>query len=531
MNTYFSNNTSVNVGSVVGTGGSGGTNGTDGKDGVGIADVTISDAGELTVKLTNDTVLNLGNIKGEDGIGISKSEINADGELVLTYTSGQSTNLGKVVGSDGSNGSDGKNGVGISNVTVNADGELTVTLTDDTVLDLGNIRGPQGEQGVAGPQGPQGEQGITGPQGPQGAVGPQGDKGDKGDTGATGAQGVGVANAYVNDELHLILVLTDGTEIDAGYVGVSTDHSSGGAEGGDVTQPTTSYAVTFKDWDGTVLKTETVESGKAATAPSDPIRTGYTFAGWDKSYSNITSDLVVTATYTPISTQTYTVTFADYDGTTLETKTVNSGTTAELPANPSKSGATFLGWSGNYTNVTKNETVTAVYDDTKNVFMLSNAEGKVGDTVTMTLRLDGDVKLAGFDVLLNHTDNLVFEGIQLEDEDGEIHWVTDSAVLSKMAFPGDDGEYDTDDDIPLYVISDLDTTCNYTMNSKEVLCNYSGTKNITKTYDVITLKFRIANASDNIGQVSISIASIMEVSGGDIVSSIGTLIDGVVTIE
>lgn len=61
------------------------------------------------------------------------------------------------------------------------------------------------------------------------------------------------------------------------------------------------YTVTFKDWDGTVLKTESVASGKAATAPADPTRAGYTFSGWDKAFDNITGDLEVNATYTKAS--------------------------------------------------------------------------------------------------------------------------------------------------------------------------------------------------------------------------------------
>ena len=59
----------------------------------------------------------------------------------------------------------------------------------------------------------------------------------------------------------------------------------------------TYYTVTFQDWDGTVLKTQMVEEGHAATAPANPTRPGYAFAGWDVDFSNITSDLIVTATY------------------------------------------------------------------------------------------------------------------------------------------------------------------------------------------------------------------------------------------
>ena len=69
---------------------------------------------------------------------------------------------------------------------------------------------------------------------------------------------------------------------------------------------TVTYTVTFKDWDGTVLKTQTVNSGGSASAPITPKREGYTFYGWDNDYDNITSDLIITAQYrkNPIITVT-----------------------------------------------------------------------------------------------------------------------------------------------------------------------------------------------------------------------------------
>ena len=54
---------------------------------------------------------------------------------------------------------------------------------------------------------------------------PKGDKGDTGETGATGqtgATGVGVSNVTVNASNHLIVTLTDETEIDAGEINVTS---------------------------------------------------------------------------------------------------------------------------------------------------------------------------------------------------------------------------------------------------------------------------------------------------------------------
>ncbi len=73
------------------------------------------------------------------------------------------------------------------------------------------------------------------------------------------------------------------------------------------------YIVKFMDWDGTVLDTQTIECGMSATAPADPTRDGYEFTGWDTNFSNVQSDLVVTATYTPL-----TLVNGDYEYTVSE---------------------------------------------------------------------------------------------------------------------------------------------------------------------------------------------------------------------
>ena len=116
--------------------------------------------------------------------------------------------------------------------------------------------------------------------------------------------------------------------------------------------------VLFLDWDESVLKKDSVDHGSAATAPTDPTREGYTFIGWDKDFSNVTADLVVTAQF---KINRYAVSFLDWDNSVLKQDSVDYGSAATAPADPTREGYTFIGWDKEFSNVTANLTVTAQY--------------------------------------------------------------------------------------------------------------------------------------------------------------------------
>ncbi len=61
----------------------------------------------------------------------------------------------------------------------------------------------------------------------------------------------------------------------------------------------TGYRVLFYNMDGELLKEEWVRHGENATAPADPTMQQYIFDGWDTVFTNVTSNLIVTAEYTP----------------------------------------------------------------------------------------------------------------------------------------------------------------------------------------------------------------------------------------
>ena len=130
------------------------------------------------------------------------------------------------------------------------------------------------------------------------------------------------------------------------------------------------YYVEFQDFDGTVLKRDTVDSGNAATAPTAPTRTGYTFSGWDNLFSNVTTDLTVTAQYTPNTNTAYTVRHMwqniDDNGYTLHESEAKTGTTGAQTAATAKSYTGFTAKAFSQKEIAaEGNTVVDIYYDRK----------------------------------------------------------------------------------------------------------------------------------------------------------------------
>lgn len=152
------------------------------------------------------------------------------------------------------------------------------------------------------------------------------------------------------------------------------------------------YVVKFIDWDGSVIEQEGftnpqyVEAGKSAIPPAtDPVREGYTFAGWTPDYHSISDDLTVVAKYTDNSgdQSRHTVTFYAYENnsmTAISVQKVNHGEAAVAPAVPTRSGYTFTGWYPDksvFSNVTTDLSVVASYDKDG-----SNADGSASGSAS-----------------------------------------------------------------------------------------------------------------------------------------------------
>ena len=106
-----------------------------------------------------------------------------------------------------------------------------------------------------------------------------------------------------------------------------------------------SYTVTFKDWDETILKTQTVASGGSATPPPNPTRDGYTFSGWSGNYTNVTADVDIKAQYTKNS--------SGGDDTSVKNIKIGSSTIDKLYLGTSQIVKVYLGDTLLYSNSTR----------------------------------------------------------------------------------------------------------------------------------------------------------------------------------
>lgn len=118
------------------------------------------------------------------------------------------------------------------------------------------------------------------------------------------------------------------------------------------------YKVLFIDWDGSVLLETSLPAGTKITPPNNPLREGYEFIGWDKTYDLVKSDTTIKALYEMI---TCTVTFLGYEDDILKEEVVSFNSSATAPQVTPPLGYEFSGWDKEYTLVKNNLTVKAEF--------------------------------------------------------------------------------------------------------------------------------------------------------------------------
>ena len=126
----------------------------------------------------------------------------------------------------------------------------------------------------------------------------------------------------------------------------------------------TVYTITWKDDEGNTIETTKVAEDELPTHVA-PVKANtdeytYTFTGWSPAVVPATADATYQATFSQTKNK-YTITFEDYDGTVIQSGLVEYGAAVVAPADPSRLGYSFDGWSPAITSVSGDATYTATY--------------------------------------------------------------------------------------------------------------------------------------------------------------------------
>ena len=131
------------------------------------------------------------------------------------------------------------------------------------------------------------------------------------------------------------------------------------------------YAISFNSNGGSLIEYIIQDYNSLVNEPNDPIREGYTFAGWyadeeltlEYSFSTMPAENIILHAKWVINQ--YTLSFVDYDGNILFSNVYNYGSdlsSIEVPA-PLREGYSFDGWSQVVPTVmsASNITISALY--------------------------------------------------------------------------------------------------------------------------------------------------------------------------
>ncbi len=247
---------------------------------------------------------------------------------------------------------------------------------------------------------------------------------------------------------------------------------------------TNTYTVTFKNYDGTTLETKSVNYGSAVTySGATPTKKAdaqytYTFSGWDKALTNITANTVITAKFTS-TVNKYTVTFKNHDGTTLETKSVDYGSTVTYSGTtPTKKADaqytyTFSGWDKALTNITANTVITAKFTSTVNKYAVTfNSMGGTEEIKPMIIAYGS---VCG-ELPIPKKDGFIFKGWHTKEIDGEE--VTDETIVTS--------------DMVLYAYWETEiphTESTVTKSSAKLVID-TKVYNITAPYDILIVGYK-----------------------------------------
>ena len=235
----------------------------------------------------------------------------------------------------------------------------------------------------------------------------------------------------------------------------------------------TTFTVNFYGFDEiTIVKTQTVEYGKDASAPTPEVIIGYTFKNWDKSFTSVKANLDVYPIY---EVTTFTVRFLSSDGSEVwSSQSIAYGNSAKAPYPKVIDRSIFIGWDKTFNCIISNLDVFAIYRGIPSSPLLSIYEKAVDgssgnlkksyrgvNSCSITQKLDGECTI-NFKLLTRQADNYISISDRVEVE-GLVFYITEvkKNISSGSCYSEYTGEHISyilnDDDYKVYAFDEQGT--------------------------------------------------------------------------
>lgn len=158
------------------------------------------------------------------------------------------------------------------------------------------------------------------------------------------------------------------------------------------------YTITFESAGGSEVDAITQNYDSAVDAPADPTREGYTFNGWSQAVPSVMPDGNLTLTAQWLI-NSYTITFDSNEGSAVSPITQNFGANVSAPTNPTREGYLFQGWFTDDLTFENEYVFTSM--PSQNVTVFAKWEELVGTYYTVTFDSLGGTSVISQQVIEN----------------------------------------------------------------------------------------------------------------------------------
>ena len=211
------------------------------------------------------------------------------------------------------------------------------------------------------------------------------------------------------------------------------------------------YTITFNTDGGSAVSSITQDYGSTVVKPSDPTKIGYTFTGWEPEIPDkmSSSNITIKAKW---SVNKYTISFDSDGGSSIPPITLDYGSVVIAPINPTKEGYTFNGWDNPIpsTMPSNDSNIKALWKINKYTITFDTTGGSTIESITLdygsTITKPSDpirdgYKFIGWDIEIPSTMpsfNMTIKAKWLDSEkpSGEIKVATNSwkTLLNSISF-------------------------------------------------------------------------------------------------